>query len=97
MQSGVVPTAQQVVPPLLFGTPTSKEVLERHIGELRRFMGILDARLKETGEWLAAGRYTVADVAHVGHVLLLKNMLGECLRGAAGCLPAYLPACLPAC
>lgn len=39
--------------------------------------GILETRLRDAGGWLAAGRYTIADIAHVGMVLLLKYILGE--------------------
>lgn len=39
---------------------------------------IMDKRLGEAGGWLAAGRFTVADIAHCGMVLLLKYILGAC-------------------
>lgn len=43
--------------------------------------GIMDRRLADAGGWLAAGRFTVADIAHVGMVLLLKYILGALLAG----------------
>jgi GSH-dependent disulfide-bond oxidoreductase len=41
----------------------------RYRGEYRRLLAVLDARIAETGEWLAAGRYTIADMACYGWVL----------------------------
>jgi glutathione S-transferase len=77
MQSELQPVAVQIVAPLIFGAPTSRELLERKIADIKRLLGTVDTRLGQAGGWLAAGQYTLADVAHVGVVLLLRDILGK--------------------
>ncbi|KAL4420595.1 hypothetical protein ABPG75_010278 [Micractinium tetrahymenae] len=76
--STLVPIAQTVSVPLVLGAPSLKS------------QGILDRRLGDTGGWLAAGRYTIADIAHLGMVLLLKYILGLHLKTDYPHLAAWL-------
>ncbi|GAB4820765.1 hypothetical protein N2152v2_007811 [Parachlorella kessleri] len=46
--SGVVPTVQHTVAPLMFGTPSTKEELDRDLAELRKFLTILDRQASST-------------------------------------------------
>lgn len=69
--------------PLLLGTPTTREQIEKGIADLKRWLAVVDRRLGEApGGYFAAGRFTIADVAHVGVILLLEALLGE---GVVGC------------
>lgn len=78
-----------MVAPLVLGTPAGKDQVERSIANAKRFLGILNKRLGEAeGGWLAAGCYTIADVAHIASVLLLQAILGEYRgRGASSAQP----------
>ncbi|MDT3680637.1 MAG: glutathione S-transferase N-terminal domain-containing protein [Burkholderiaceae bacterium] len=37
--------------------------IERYTNEAKRLYGVLDRRLSATGDWLAAGEYSIADIA----------------------------------
>ena len=45
-----------------------KRPLERYVGEAKRLLGVLEARLGGGGDWIMGGDYTIADISMLGWV-----------------------------
>ncbi|KAL4450670.1 hypothetical protein ABPG77_001026 [Micractinium sp. CCAP 211/92] len=58
------------------------------------WLQFLDGRLALTGGWLAAGQFSIADVACISGVLFCSNLLGMDLKAEYPHLAAWLDAAL---
>ena len=45
-----------------------KRPLERYVGEAKRLLGVLEARLADGRDWIIGGDYTIADISMLGWV-----------------------------
>ncbi|KAL4439693.1 hypothetical protein ABPG75_002694 [Micractinium tetrahymenae] len=83
-----------VVTGLVFGMPHSAETMQEAVEDMRAGFRHLDARIAQTGGWLAAGQFSIADVACISGVLFCSNLLGMDLRAEYPRLGAWLDAAL---
>lgn len=83
-----------VVTGLVFGVRHNAETMQEAVDGVRAGFRLLDARLALTGGWLAAGQFSIADVACISGVLFCSNLLGMDLRAEYPRLAAWLDAAL---
>ena len=58
--------------------------VKRYTNETRRLYGVIEKHLSDGREWLAAGQYTIADMANFSWVFM-HEWAGECCTGLYAC------------